>query len=99
MFATGRVIFVAVYTLGDPTKNSGALTQLEVDLYGIRRLGLLTGKLNCSTLGVRAAENVVASGAKIFELTNHLGNVLMTISDKKLQQTTDNSTIAYYTAD
>ncbi len=95
----GQGKVMAVYTLGDPTKNSGALTQSEVDLYGLKRLGLLTGKLNCSTLGTRAAENVVARGAKIFELNNHLGNVLVTISDKKLQQTTDNNTVAYYTAD
>jgi RHS repeat-associated protein len=37
--------------------------------------------------------------SKLFELSNHLGNVLATVSDKKIQHTTDNSTVDYYTAD
>jgi RHS repeat-associated protein len=44
-------------------------------------------------------QNVVVRGAKLFELSNHLGNVLVTISDKRLQQTTDSSTVAYYKPD
>jgi len=98
----GQGNVMGVYTLGDPTKDSGALTQSEVDLYGRSRLGLSTGKLNCSTLVNREGQqwqNVVVRGAKLFELNNHLGNVLVTISDKKLQQTTDSFTVAYYTAD
>ena len=35
----------------------------------------------------------------LFEYTNHLGNVLATISDKKVQHTTDNTTVDYYLAD
>ena len=35
-------------------------------------------------------------GNKLFELTNHLGNVLATISDKRYGMTTDDSTVAYY---
>ena len=38
-------------------------------------------------------------GNKLFELTNHLGNVLETISDKKIQHTSDNSMVDYYLAD
>jgi RHS repeat-associated protein len=36
---------------------------------------------------------------KIFELSNHLGNVLVTVSDKKLAVSANGTTIDYYTAD
>jgi hypothetical protein len=36
---------------------------------------------------------------KIFELSNHLGNVLVTISDKKLAVSANGTTVDYYTAD
>jgi RHS repeat-associated protein len=42
---------------------------------------------------------VFTRGTKLFELSNHLGNVLVTVSDKKIQHTTDNQTVDYYTAD
>lgn len=35
-------------------------------------------------------------GNKLFELTNHLGNVLATISDKRYGVSTDDSTVVYY---
>jgi RHS repeat-associated protein len=35
-------------------------------------------------------------GNKLFELSNHLGNVLATISDKRYGVTTDDSTVIYY---
>jgi RHS repeat-associated protein len=38
-------------------------------------------------------------GEKLFELSNHLGNVLVTLTDKKLQHTSDNATVDYYVAD
>ncbi|HVX01278.1 MAG TPA: RHS repeat-associated core domain-containing protein [Candidatus Babeliaceae bacterium] len=38
-------------------------------------------------------------GTKLFELSNHLGNVLVTISDKKIGHDAGNGTIDYYTAD
>ena len=41
-----------------------------------------------------------ARGNKFFELSNHLGNVLVTISDKKLAVDSDNDGLVnYYTAD
>ncbi len=36
---------------------------------------------------------------KFFELTNHLGNVLVTVSDKRMPVSTDRTTVAYYNAD
>jgi len=41
--------------------------------------------------------NVV--GKKQYELTNHLGNVMATISDRRLQLTSDNTTVSGYDAD
>ena len=38
-------------------------------------------------------------GNKQFELSNHLGNVLTTVSDRKIPHTSDNITIDYYTSD
>ncbi|MEZ4828609.1 MAG: RHS repeat-associated core domain-containing protein [Bacteroidia bacterium] len=38
-------------------------------------------------------------GRNGYELTNHLGNVLATVSDRKLQLTTDEETVSGYTAD
>lgn len=38
-------------------------------------------------------------GNKFFELSNHLGNVLATVSDKKIGHTSDDTTIDYYNAD
>jgi len=38
-------------------------------------------------------------GEKRFELSNHLGNVLVTLTDKKLQHSSDNINVDYYVAD
>jgi hypothetical protein len=38
-------------------------------------------------------------GKQIFELSNHLGNVLATITDKKLQVSTNTTSTAYFEAD
>ena len=43
--------------------------------------------------------NTFTRGNKFFELTNHLGNVLVTVSDKKLQHSTNGTTVDYYHAD
>ncbi|MDR3711360.1 MAG: hypothetical protein P4L51_00990, partial [Puia sp.] len=89
---------MSVYTQGDATHNSGVLTQIEADLHGSSRLGLLNLNVNCTNL-VPSAEDSLIRGNKLFELSNHLGNVLATISDKKLQHTSDGSTVDYYNSD
>ena len=38
-------------------------------------------------------------GEKLFELSNHLGNVLSTISDRRVQKSTGGVNVDYYTAD
>jgi RHS repeat-associated protein len=94
--ATGNVL--SVYTQGNSSVNSGALTQTEAHLYGSSRLGILNLNVNCNSLSL-PAQNMWVRGSKLFELSNHLGNVLVTISDRKLQHTTDNSTVDYYKPD
>lgn len=71
-------------------KNTSAtttnLTQTEVHLYGSSRLGVMRLNRNVSAMG---AANTDASsftrGIKNYELSNHLGNVLVTITDKVTQ--------------
>ena len=92
--ATGNVM--AVYEKGGEV-NSGHLTQVEVHLYGSSRLGLWRGDrdveitdwqlfdtdpMQGTTNGILPEKWV--RGKTIYELSNHLGNVLVTISDKKL---------------
>ena len=92
--ATGNVM--AVYEKGGEV-NSGHLTQVEVHLYGSSRLGLWRGDrdvevtnwqlfdtdpMQGTTNGILPEKWV--RGKTVYELSNHLGNVLVTISDKKL---------------
>jgi len=46
-------------------------------------------------------ENILwnSAGKKQYELTNHLDNVMATISDRRLQLTSDNTTVSGYDAD
>ena len=90
--ASGNVM--SVYTV-DATVNSGHLTQSEVNLYGSSRLGIWNANKD---IAVTPNTNYFR-GNKWFELSNHLGNVLATITDKRLPHTSNNSTIDYYEAD
>ena len=96
--ATGNVM--SVYTIGDNSRNAGAVTQSEVDMYGSSRLGILNLNVNCTSLSPPfPLHNILVRGNKLFELTNHLGNVLVTISDKKLQHTPDSVSVDYFLPD
>jgi RHS repeat-associated protein len=105
--ASGNLM--CVYTKGDNTVNSGSLTQTETHLYGSRRLGLSTWNTNMQsivppeTTPVRGLGNGISigwlRGTKIFELSNHLGNVLAIVSDKKRGESIDSITISYFTPD
>lgn len=84
---------------------AGALDQQELHLYGSSRLGL-TGKRTADPEAVTLATGfdpgkliTFTRGEKIFELSNHLGNVLATINDKKLATDDGNGEVAYYEAD
>jgi RHS repeat-associated protein len=76
-----------------------------VHLYGSSRLGIAGGAPQIPELltlaGDIAAAKVVEvkRGEKFFEWSNHLGNVLATVSDRKIAHTSNSSTIDYYEAD
>ena len=99
--ASGNVM--SVYTHEFATSNNtttAPLSQTELHLYGSSRLGVYNVKVdvqNC--LNSEAPVTIFTRANKFFQLTNHLGNVLVTISDKKLQHTANNSTVDYYVAD
>ncbi len=44
-------------------------------------------------------DTVERIGNKIFELSNHLGNVLVTVSDKKVPVSVDGSSVDHYRAE
>ena len=82
-----------------------ALKQTETHVYGSSRIGLIKERTKASqtvTLSGGyddAKVHTFTRGEKIFELSNHLGNVLVTVSDKRLQQTVNNTDVDHYLAD
>ena len=95
---------MSVYTAA--IGGGATLAQKEIHLYGSSRLGMLTDLTvaTTSTTLLSGFDNANFStftrGEKIFELSNHLGNVLVTISVKKLAKDVDNNgTIDYYITD
>jgi RHS repeat-associated protein len=100
--AGGNVM--AVYT----ATGSDSLHQSEQHLYGSSRLGIFNRNINAdASLPAGTNANLIGKyftsdftrGNKIFELSNHLGNVLVTVSDKKIGHDAGNGTVDYYTAD
>jgi RHS repeat-associated protein len=108
--ASGNVM--AVYENGNNDVNSGHLTQTEVHLYGSSRIGLWKANRDVEeedwwlfeTTGMPGTNGGQTAawerGQTVYELSNHLGNVLVTISDKKkgIDVGTDGD-IDYYEAD
>ena len=85
--ASGNVM--SVYSI-DPLVNQGKILQSEVHLYGSSRLGLVNALTVAPQIKPVAAGfgtgilSTFTRGEKFFELSNHLGNVLATVSDKKI---------------
>ncbi|MCF6405192.1 RHS repeat-associated core domain-containing protein [Chitinophaga filiformis] len=103
----GKVM--SVYTKGNNVVNSGSLTRTEAHLYGAARLGISAQQTDVQNvvqpetvalrgLGTGINRNFIR-GNKFFELSNHLGNVLATVSDKKKMLSTDSTTISYFEPD
>lgn len=95
--ATGSVM--AVYEQRSDL-NGNHLTQTEVHLYGSSRLGIYNINRDMQAAAPGEITNF-ERGKKMYELSNHLGNVLVIASDRKLQvQDAGNTTqVAYYSAD
>lgn len=80
----------------------------EQHLYGSSRLGIYNPDKDLSITpppplnmgyGNSGSLIIFERGKKFFELSNHLGNVLATVSDKKKAYDAGNGTIDYYEAD
>jgi YD repeat-containing protein len=98
--ATGNVMSVYYKPAND------TLVQSEMHLYGSSRLGMATQHLAPDTSVVltggfsNGIKSIFTRGEKLFELSNHLGNVLATISDRRLQtDTNSDGTVESYKAD
>jgi RHS repeat-associated protein len=110
--ASGNVM--AIYEKGNNEINSGKLSQIEVDLYGSSRVGLWQRNLDVESTNWWLFETtpmvgtsnggttaMLTRGRITYELSNHLGNVLVTVSDRKIQVQDPNNTTQtlYYNAD
>ncbi|MDB5139127.1 MAG: hypothetical protein JWR12_1043 [Mucilaginibacter sp.] len=81
-------------TLAIYDNKDNATNWREQDLYGSSRLGTWTPNMNLSTNNAQTIWDTI--GHKTYELGNHLGNVLATITDKRIPYSADGTTIAYY---
>jgi RHS repeat-associated protein len=110
--ASGNVMSTYSYSVVGTSLTTGNLLQDEVYLYGSSRLGSLKLGRNVEltkqtwdttytlALGLgTAVKSPFTRGNKQYELVNHLGNVLVTVSDKKIGFSTNGTTIDYYNAD
>lgn len=102
--ASGNVM--SVYTYTPPTIGAGGLEQTETHLYGSSRLGIKQKDSIPAVSGITlpgwtstAVLSTFTRGERSFELSNHLGNVMVTVSDRKLQISAGGLIVDYYTAD
>jgi RHS repeat-associated protein len=96
--ASGNVM--SVYEKGNTQLNNGDLTLSETHLYGSSRLGIFNRNINVQPgVIISAGISNFERGNKFFELSNHLGNVLVTVSDKRIPHSTSGTTIDWYSAD
>jgi len=99
--ASGNVM--SVY---EAPENNTAMVQKELHIYGSSRLGMATGLTTAMVTNTlpNTGDYYISTftrGEKLFELSNHLGNVLTTVSDKKLQvqSSVNGQLVGYYLAD
>ncbi|WP_155990222.1 RHS repeat domain-containing protein [Terrimonas ferruginea] len=100
--ASGNVM--SVYEV--PAANQ--IEQKELHLYGSSRLGIALKESRATVTDALATgfdpakTKTQRRGEKFFELSNHLGNVLITLTDKKLQQgkaSPNEAELDYFTVD
>jgi RHS repeat-associated protein len=81
--------------------NDYTLKLSEQHIYGSSRIGIINREVNMKAAFISSDSLIFKRGEKQYELSNHLGNVLTTISDKKKASASDtnSSLIDHYTAD
>ena len=93
--ATGNVLAVYHYD-----RKTAQLRWSEQHLYGSARLGMYQPEKIVTSVSTDSKQREVGYlGKQVFELSNHLGNVLATITDKKLQVSTNTTSTDYFEAD
>ncbi|HEU4609518.1 MAG TPA: RHS repeat-associated core domain-containing protein, partial [Chitinophagaceae bacterium] len=71
----------------------------EQHLYGSSRLGIWHYDKAVPAAPAAVLQDSLSIGSTAYELTNHLGNVLSSISDKKIGVSSNSSTVDYYAAE
>jgi RHS repeat-associated protein len=71
----------------------------EQHLYGSSRLGIWHYGKAVPAAPAAVLQDSLSIGSTAYELTNHLGNVLSSISDKKIGVSSNSSTVDYYAAE
>ncbi len=95
--ASGNVM--SVYSKNDSI-NNGHLMQSEVHLYGSSRLGIWESERDMQDTAILLQNGMIMfkRDKKRYELNNHLGNVLVTVSDRKIPISYNGTTIDHYEA-
>jgi RHS repeat-associated protein len=98
--AQGNLVATYISTGKTTNYSSFPLTLTEQHLYGSSRLGVIYRNVNMKNAFTPPSMLTFTRGSRYYELSNHLQNVLVTISDKKtgVDESTD-GTIDYYLAD
>ncbi len=97
--ATGNVL--SIYE----KKPGGNLVQTQVPVYGSSRLGMVTQHIAPDSALILTGgfglgkKSIFTRGEKLFELSNHLGNVLVTVTDRRQQNSAGGVTVDSYAAD
>jgi YD repeat-containing protein len=89
--AQGKALATYAYKIPATGGTTPKLFWSEADIYGSNRIGLYAPDTVITVAPVNATDNAnltVSRGFKQYELTNHLGNVLATITDRKIPSTT-----------
>ncbi len=82
--ASGNVMAVYNSTGAGNISSAGyTLNLTEQHLYGSSRLGVLNRNISVKTAFTNPGMVTFTRGNKFFELSNHLGNVLVTVGDKR----------------
>ena len=79
--------------------SAGVLYLTEQHLYGSSRLGVKNVFIAMNGSGVDTSRFTDTLGMKQYELTNHLGNVQVVVSDRKIPVDDNNGSIAWFEAD
>ena len=97
--ASGNVMATYNSTGSNSNLSSYTLNLTEQHMYGSARLGIVNRNVSVKAAFTNPSIVNFTRGNKFFELSNHLGNVLVTVSDKKIPISANGTTVDYYTAD